>query len=336
MTMNSSENALKIADLIKSNHHFVVIQPDNPDTDSLASALALEHILGDLDKQVDLVCAIDLPSYLKSFPGADRVTSELPKQFDCSIIVDTASISLLEQLDKSGQKAWLTARPVIVLDHHQTEATISFATVLYCPKAAATGEVVYELAKQLKWPINLLAMKLLAAAILSDSQGLSSDSTSARTVHIIGELVESGVSLAELEQQRRESLRRSSELVHYKGELLQRVLYHSGDRIATVVIPWEEIEKYSPSYNPSMLVIDDMRLANNTDLAVCFKVYQSGRITAKIRSNYGKPIAAKLAEHFGGGGHDYASGFKVDSGRSVEQITQELITKANELLGGDV
>jgi phosphoesterase RecJ-like protein len=322
----------KIKQIIDEAKKIVVVQADNPDADSLASSLALEHVLGDLKKEVYLYCGVDLPSYLKYLPGSDRISQELPKQFDASIIVDTSSDSLLEQLNRSGHKSWLAAKPSIVIDHHTTEASISFASVMFVHPAVATGELVYELAAQLNWPLNSEAKKMLAVAILSDSLGLVSESTTARSVHIIGELVEGGVSLAELESLRRETLRRNPELIHYKGRLLQRVEFHDSGRVATVTIPWEEIEKYSPLYNPSMLVIDDMRLAEDTKVAVAFKLYPDGKVTAKIRTNYGFAIADKLAENFGGGGHPYAAGFKVTDGRGYEEVKKELIETASQLL----
>jgi nanoRNase/pAp phosphatase (c-di-AMP/oligoRNAs hydrolase) len=154
----------------------------------------------------------------------------------------------------------------------------------------------------------------------------------ARSIHIMAELVHEGVKIAELENRRREMMRKSPALVRYKGELLQRVEYHSDDRVATITIPWEEIEQYSPYCNPTMLVMDDMRLTENTDVAIGFKVYKDGKETAKIRCNYGKTIADKLAEHFGGGGHPYASGFKITAGRPFNEIKNECIRYATELL----
>src|SRR5690606_3664626 len=147
-----------------------------------------------------------------------------------------------------------------------------------------------------------------------------SDGTSARSIQIISELVERGVSLTKLDNARRSMIRKSPELVHYKGRLLQRVEYFNDNRVATVTIPWKEIEQYSPLYNPSVLVIDDMRLSEGTEVAVAFKVYKDGKVTAKIRSNYGYPVAGRLAEAFGGGGHAYASGFKVTDGRPFEDV----------------
>jgi len=330
--MTDLPNAKKISQLINSAAKIVVVQADNPDIDSLASSLALEAILESQGKKVFLYCGVDLPSYLHYLPGWGRVSRDMPKQFDASIIVDTSSDSLLEQLGKSGAKGWLAAKPSIILDHHSTDATISFASVICNYPAVATAEIIYELAIAFKWQLDKETKEFLAMGILSDSLGLMSQSTSARSIHIIGELVEGGVNLAQLESLRRETLRRDPELIHYKGRLLQRVEFEASNRIAIVTIPWEEIEQYSPSYNPSMLVIDDMRLAKGADIAIAFKLYKDGRVTAKIRCNYGFGVANKLAEHFGGGGHPLASGFKVTDGRSYEDIKAETIKIAEQLL----
>ena len=56
-------------------------------------------------------------------------------------------------------------------------------------------------------------------------------------------------------------------------------------------------------------------------------------MTAKIRANLGSPIGGKLAEHFGGGGHAYSSGFKTNAkGRPFNEIKSECIAYATQLL----
>lgn len=332
MNQANYSEAVQISDVLKAAKTVVILQADNPDGDSLASALALEQILGDLGKEPVLYCGIDMPAHLKHLPGWDRVVKDLPHQFDASIIVDTSSDGLFETLQKTGQKQWVAAKPCIVLDHHATEGTIQFATVNCVKPVVATGQVIYELAQQLEWPLNGPACEMLAASIMSDSLGLTSEGTDARSIFIIGELVEKGVNLAKMEALRRDLMRKSPDLTRYKGELLQRVEYHDNNRIATIMIPWEEIQTYSPFYNPSMLVIDEMRMTEGTDIAIAFKVYQDGKITGKVRTNFGIGIADKLAEGFGGGGHRYASGFKITDGRPYNQVKSECIKLASELL----
>lgn len=172
---------------------------------------------------------------------------------------------------------------------------------------------------------------MIASSILSDSLGLMTEATTPRSIRIIADLVEQDVELPALEEARRAGMRKSIELTRYKGELLQRIEYHHDDQIATITIPWEEIEKYSAQYNPSILVLEDMRLTNDVKIAIAFKVYPQGKVTAKIRANYGYPVAKDLAEHFGAGGHPYASGFKV-TGKSFNDVKAECIATANELL----
>lgn len=330
--MTSKDQIKEIDKLISSAERIVILQADNPDGDSLSSALALEQILGDMGKEPIMYCGVDVPAYLSYLPGWDRVVKELPPQFDASIVVDTSAWNLFEVLNRSQQMAWLSSRPSLVIDHHAVENSIEFASIVHNQPAVSTTEAIYEIASKLKWPVNKTAAEMLAAGLLSDSLGLTSEAVTARSVHILGELVEKGVNLARLENARRETGRKTPEILKYKGELLKRIEYHAEGRVATVVIPWAEIERYSQDYNPSMLVIEEMRFVQGVQVSIAFKTYNSGKVTGKIRSNYGFGIAGKLAEHFGGGGHSYASGFKITDGRTLDQIKNEVIKVATELL----
>jgi phosphoesterase RecJ-like protein len=321
-----------VAAFIDAHQKILIIQADNPDGDSLASSLALEHILGDMGKTPLLYCAVAIPTYLRYMDGWDRVMSELPHDFDASIIVDTSSVSLFETLQKNQQLGWLAQKPCLVIDHHATEATIDFANVYYNQPKVATGEVIYGLAIKNKWPLNSVANDMLATSILADSLGLMSEATTAETFQVMTNLVSSGVSMARLDAARRELMKKSSRILAYKGALLQRVTYHCNNKVAMVTIPWEEIEEYSHEYNPSILVLDEMRMVENVALAIAFKTYPDGKITAKIRANYGFAIAGALAEAFGGGGHAYASGFKLQNGSTLDFVRNQCIEKANELL----
>lgn len=321
----------QIREILDVATRVLIIQADNPDGDSLGSALALEHILGDIGKEPLMYCGVEIPSYLRYLQGWDRVVKDLPIKFDATIIVDTSADSLLESLTQA-ERALIASKPCIVLDHHATEATITFASVMCNYPAVATGEIIYELAKQIGWQLSLGAKEMIATSIMADSLGLVTEATSARSIHIIAELVEGGVKLADLEYERRLLMRKTPELIKYKGELLQRVDYGAGGRLAFVWIPWKEIEAYSPIYNPSILVMEDMRMTTGVQVVIAFKIYKDGKITGKIRCNQDAPIASKLAEHFGGGGHAYSSGFKTQGGRPFNEIKSECISYAAELL----
>jgi phosphoesterase RecJ-like protein len=117
-------------------------------------------------------------------------------------------------------------------------------------------------------------------------------------------------------------MRKPADILAYKGDLIGRIEYHLDGRLATVHIPWEDIQTYSDRYNPSVLVLDEMRLVEGVEIAVAIKTYPDGKLTGKIRSN--QPIADQVAGYFGGGGHSYSAGFKVND--TLAAIMPELLT----------
>ena len=320
----------EVADIVSAAQHIVVLQADNPDGDSLGSTLALEAILSDMGKTVTMVCNIDMPAHLKYLSGWDRVVKDIPHSFDATIIVDTSTETLFEATTNGLE--WVKTKPVIVFDHHMDDSELSFATVSVIEPVVATSELIFNIANELSWPLPVDACEFMATSIMSDSLGLTTDATTPASFRVMAELVERGVDLATLDAARRELMKKEPQLIPYKGELLQRVTFEAEGRLATVVIPWKEIETYSPIYNPTMLVIDDMRMTVGVEAAIGYKVYQDGKITGKIRCNYGSPIARDLAETFGGGGHPYAAGFKVLDGTPIEELKKQVYEKATELL----
>lgn len=326
-------NSAAFRNFIDAHTKIIIIQADNPDGDSLATALALENILGRIGKEIVLYCGVDIPTYLRYMDGWDRVVHEIPSDFEASIIVDTSALTLLETLQASGQLAWVKSKPCMVLDHHQTEETITFANPLINEDAISSGELVYLLSKNAGLSMDVHSCEFIAYSILSDSLGLTTESVSPRTFHIMGELLEHGVSIAKLDDARRALSKKSLRITAYKGRLLQRIEIFDDPRVAVITIPWEEIEQYSHEYNPSMLVIDEMRMIDKVCVAIAFKTYPDGKITAKIRSNYGYKIAADIAEHFGGGGHAYAAGFKLQNKRKLDEVKTECLEVASKLLG---
>jgi len=324
----------KIKQLVADAQRIVVIQADNPDADSLGSALALEQILSEQGKHVALYCGVDIPGYLKYLRGWSRVLPDLPHEFDLSIIVDASTLTLLEQLDKSGELAHLKTKPCIVLDHHgKVERPIDFANVLLCdPEVASAGELIYRISRQLGWPLDAISGEAIMASILGDTQGLSNDLAVPSTYRVMAELLELGVSRSLLEEERRSFGKMPPEIYRYKAALISRTEFALDGQLAWVVVPQQEINEYSPLYNPGPLVQPDMLQTSGVRVSAILKQYDDGHITGAIRCNQGSPIAADLAEALGGGGHPYAAGFKVTDGRSIDDIKQRCLETVTHLL----
>lgn len=309
----------------------VVIQAENPDGDSLGSALALEELLSEAGKDVTLYCAIDIPKYLRYIKGWDRVEKDWPTDREVAIIVDTSSKALLEQtLATPGVYHFLESHPVIVFDHHlDTEGDLPFETIpVVDAEAVATSEVIYEFAQTMSWAIPPQAAENMFASLQADSLGLTTQNTTAKSYQTAADLVKLGAVPADIEGRRREYMKKPADILAYKGQLISRIEYDLDGRLATVHIPWDEIEEYSDRYNPSVLVLDEMRLVDTVDVAVALKTYPDGKITGKIRANI--PVAEDIAGYFGGGGHGYAAGFKLFE--TYDTIRSELLTAVDKAI----
>ena len=324
----------KIKELVDSAQKIVIVQADNPDADSLGSALALEHILGDMGKDVYLYCGVDVPTYLRYLSGWDRVLNELPSNFDLSIIVDASTYTLFGQLEKRGQWGILKSKPSIVLDHHGTvDNSLDFAAAsIIDDTAASTGELIFDLARRLNWSVNKEAAEHIMSTILGDTQGLMNDKTTAVTYRIMADLTDLGANRPLLEELRREYSRMPESIFRYKAALIERMEFAADGRIAHVAIPQDEINEYSPLYNPAVLVQFDSLQVSNVQISIVFKTYSDGKITGKLRCNFSAPIADKLAEHFGGGGHPHSAGFKITDGKPFNEVKSECLRYATELL----
>ena len=315
--------------LIEKATKITVIQAENPDGDSLGSALALEEIFGEAGKEVQLFCPVDIPKYLRYFSGWDRISDNLWPS-DLFVIVDTASQVLLSKIwENPLYRNLLEKTPILVIDHH-TDATpdLEFSHEIILKEASSCAEVIFDFAKNSSFEINQQAGEHLMGAILSDTLGFSTQNVSPETFEIASQLTKLGASTAKIEEARREFSKKSPEILEYKGELIRRIEYFLDGKLALVHIPWDEIKKYSDKYNPSVLVIDEMRLVEGVEVCVAIKTYPDGKLTGKVRTN--SPVAADIAGYFGGGGHAYAAGFRVYE--KYDEILRELLVATERVL----
>ena len=319
----------EVIKLINSAKKIIIIQAENPDGDSLGSALALDELLAELKKEVILYCPVEIPKYMRYINGWDRIDNKFDSSADLAIIVDTtADILLTKVLEAPGVRHYLETNKVIAIDHHISKSNLSFEHTLLTDDAVATGEIIYKLSVKAGWNINKSAAENLLIAIMSDSLGMVVKGVTPETFYIAGKLTELGANNYESESRRREFMKKSPEILKYKGQLIERIEYYLDGKLALVHIPWDDIKTYSDKYNPSALVLDEMRLVEGVELGVAIKTYPDGKLTGKLRSNL--PISATVAGYFGGGGHEYAAGFRVYE--TIDTIIPELLNATDKAL----
>ena len=322
-------------DFLKDKSRICIIQAENPDGDSLGSALALDYLLSDNFENLEttLFCPVDIPKYLRYFPDWSRVETDFDFRADAYLIVDTAaSILLSKLLDDSAIRNCLEKKPVFVLDHHETEDDLSFPHEKIIEPLPSCCSLIYKIAKENPETFKLEAdsAKNLIYGILSDTLGLTAASTTPETFRSIADLLELGnLNIFELEEARREFMKKSPRILNYKADLIKRVDYSLDGALATVHIPWDDIEEYSDEYNPNVLILEELRLVEGVKIAVAVKTYPDGKVTGKIRATV--PIAESVAGFFGGGGHPFAAGFRTYN-MSYDDVLRDLVSVVSKLL----
>lgn len=321
----------KFTNFLSGKNRICIIQAENPDGDSLGSAIALDYILQNTENT--LYCPVDVPRYLRYFPDWSRVTNEFDYRADGYIIVDTAASVLLSKLlDDAAIRNSLYSKPVLVLDHHETEDDLEFSHEAIIEPLPACTELIYQIAVDQKLAIPLPAAEAIYAGISSDTLGLVSASVTADTMRVLAGLIDLGVSPSELDERRREFMKKSPRILDYKADLIKRIEYSLDNQLATVHIPFEDIQAYSDEYNPNVLILEEMRLVEGVIVAIAVKTYPDGKVTGKIRTS--EPIADQIAGYFGGGGHPFAAGFRTydiqyaDVVADVVKILPELLEQA--------
>ena len=321
------DNFLKFLD---GKNSICIIQAENPDGDSLGSAIALDYQLE--GKKISMYCPVNIPKYLRYYPDWARVTIEFDYRADGYIIVDTAAEILLSKLiDDAAIKNRLYTAPVFVIDHHESADDLNFehdSIIEVCP---ACCDVIFRIAKALKLNITKSAAEALTCGILSDTLGLTSESVTAETFRTVAELTDLGANVPDLENRRREYMKKSQRILDYKADLIKRIEYSLDGKLATVHIPWDDIREYSDEYNPNVLILEEMRLVEDVEVAVAIKTYPDGKVTGKIRTASDAPIAEQVAGFFGGGGHPYAAGFRTYD-TTYEDVVHDLVGLIPDLL----
>jgi len=327
--MIKRSDILELGRLVDEAKTILLLQPDKPDGDSLGSMLALEEIFGDMGKLTHMFTGGRVEQYLSHYPGWDRVSNDWPDQYDLAILVDSAVPDQSARMLSTHHSA-LRKHPFVIIDHHGGHEVIDGATMaMVDPKAAATSEVLYKIAKTLKWPLNERACQRLVSSLFADTLNLTTPSVTAKTVEVFAALVKHGnVNVSALHRAFREASANDADLLAVKGRLLEAVEFFADGQVAVVVAPQEMVKEYRNRTSLSALVLYEMLWARGVLVAAVMSDYGT-IIRTSLRAR--EPIAAKVATIFGGGGHPMAAAFGDDK-TPLDELKTKLVLELAKAL----
>ncbi|QNI30565.1 bifunctional oligoribonuclease/PAP phosphatase NrnA [Alloacidobacterium dinghuense] len=290
-----------VLDAIERGQRFLVSAHARPDGDAVGSMLACGMILEQLGKQVEMVSCDRVPLIYRSLPCASvvRQVSRVEGEYDAVILLECDGI-------ERSRLRGLDGRFLINIDHHVSGRT--FGNINWIDtEACAVAEMVYKLAMVAGVCITPEMATCLYTAVLTDTGSFCYDGTDAHTFELAAELVRHGAKSATIAKDVYFSHPTSKMLL--LGAALSN-LRREG-RIAWMWVTHDDMVRTSAAEEDCEGIVNYAIAIAGVDVAIFLRELSNHRVRLSLRSK-GDVNVARLAERFGGGGHQHASGCTID------------------------
>jgi phosphoesterase RecJ-like protein len=315
----------QIGQALRAHQTFVVLSHVRPDGDALGSQLALGLSLRQLGKDVRIWNEEVMLEKYSFLPNADLLMKPPtePQDVDVVVALDTAIQNRLGTTVASIK----SARLWINIDHHPSNP--GYGDLVYInPNAPATGEILFELIKDQKLPIDRAIAENLFVAISTDTGSFQYPNTTARTFEIAAELVRAGIDVGRVSQLIYENYpRRRVELLR---DLLGTMRFDANDRIASFKLSLATAKKLGVLPEDNEGLIDHLRAIRGVIVAIFFEELSDGKVRVSMRSKSEKVNVCAICEKFGGGGHVLAAGARVRG--TLEEVEKKILEEACDVV----
>ena len=321
--MTPTPELRNIVEAIRARQRFVISSHSRPDGDSIGSQLAAAYALRALGKQVTVVNADPAPPPLMQFPGVPeiRIADRADGEFDAAIIMECGDLA------RTGV-AGLERFFVINIDHHPGNSAYGQAN-WFDASAAACGEMVFDLVRELNVPLTRDIATHIYLAILTDTGSFHYSGLSPRTFDICRETLEAGVDPILVAR----NVYDSNNIGRLKlfGALLNAMQIDPTARIAIMYFDHEMARRTGGTYEDTEGIINLPLTVKEIQAVVFFKQAEGDEYRVSMRSKGDIDIGA-VAKEFGGGGHKNAAGCTVTG--PVDALQKTFIEKIEEAIDG--
>ncbi len=288
-----NKDTITIVDVLKKINNAVIITHKGPDADTLGSAMALCLALRKLGKCANIIVEEEIPPRIK-FLLEDYKNLNFEPQH--AISVDISSNSLIPELAPKKIN--------VCIDHHTTN-NIEADCKLVVENAAATGEIVFEIIKEMGIPLCKTMAKCLYAAIASDTGCFKYSNTTKKSHLIAAELMDYLENFAKIN-------RRMFEFESLKDYKLKQMIFANTEFFYNGTLVIAEVSKSMLDElgitleQVDVAIVSELVKIEGVKVSALLKEKDDGvKVSLRTAEGYN---AAEIAAVWGGGGHRRASG----------------------------
>jgi bifunctional oligoribonuclease and PAP phosphatase NrnA len=296
----------EIRDAILAASRITAICHENPDADTLGSALAIRMAAERLGKTAEVVAADPVPPALAHLPLAGEVRTRPQLEPDLAVVVDGP-------LNRTGAIAaecgdWLGRARIANIDHHVSNDGQGVSVAWVDAAAAATCEMVALLIPELGVEIDEPIATVLTAGIVQDTHTFSHPNATPRTLRVAADLVESGAPLSQIH--RAIYANKPFSTLALWGRILAGAVELRDGRIVHAAMTRAMLGETATEPVASEGFIDLLATTKAADITLLFKEADANEVRVSVRTSSGADAVA-ITSPFGGGGHARAAGCSV-------------------------
>lgn len=283
------------AGFFRQNDGFCILTHRAPDGDTVGCASALCRGLRALGKRAFVVENPQItPRYAPLLEGLTAPAGE-----GTPVSADLASEGLLPD----NMRAF-AGKIQFAIDHHGSNTRFAAASLID-PGAAACGEIVYALLRELGAPLDIPTAGALYAAIATDTGCFQFSNTTANTLRVAADLYDAGIDAAALNRALFgvKSLRR----LQLESRLTGSMTALADGRVAVCRLPLALCGELGLTEDDLDSIASFPRSVEGVEVGITLREKAGGRIKISIRS--GPSLnASRVCARLGGGGHPAAAG----------------------------
>jgi phosphoesterase RecJ-like protein len=303
----------------------------NADGDGVGSEIALWHLLRAQGLHPVIANPTPYPDrygfLLVEADGANR-TDRAVKEIARADLILVCDIADLGRLGHLGSHVGRRGVAVACIDHHASDSNLPPGPRLVDSAAAATGELVYDLARVAGWELNPAAAQALYVAILTDTGGFRFSNTRPRTLQVAAHLLEHGLDPEAIYTKVYASVPEGR--IRLTAEALDTLAVEVPPGLAWLTVPPGALARHGVASDELDGVVEFARSVSGVRLALLFREIAGGRIKISFRS-VGDIDVMELAARFGGGGHRKAAGASLEG--TLAEVQDRVLAEARRTLG---
>ncbi len=325
----------KLAKLIDGAEQILILSPDFPDLDSVSSNISLAKTFVGMGKQVRLLSSQPLKNTYSWIDWSDRYMTKEDMRLvrrdkpDLVVITDASGRTMFREILEEDN--WLLDEiPVILIDHHQTEADYPVALGIIEPIAAATGELLYYLYDAMGWEITPEQANLMLAGIAFDTNRFENSNVDYGVLHATAELVKLGGNFYEVTQ----SILAARAYDETKFKTIAKIEQSAVVMapIAYLAVPFADINHLKANTSLVKPLVESLRTIKDVSVSFVLVEKDDKSLILSFRSQPGIDVAT-IAEHFGGGGHAVAASARI-TGMDMTDAVVAVLQKLQPLVEG--